>query len=285
MKDSRKLLGEYVQTGSEPAFHGLLTNYVDLVYSAAVRLVGGDKHLAEDVSQTVFVDLAKMARTLPPDVMLGGWLHRHTCFVAATIRRSERRRQARERQAIEMNAANDQLRELMRLRGEVGALHRQLAEATKGREKSVPRPQPNVGSQDQQQQIAIARMRDAKVWVFTFYKYAADHQGQVPTSFDQVADYLDAALRNDLNPGEALRDKEEFAQSTNQFEIVYQGLLNDITNQASTIVMREKEAWQSSDGGWHRTYGFADGHTEIHKAGDGNFGLWESQHLQAAGAQ
>jgi hypothetical protein len=48
--------------------------------------------------------LARMARTLPNDVMLGGWLHRHTCFVAANTMRGERRRQSRERQAVEMNA-------------------------------------------------------------------------------------------------------------------------------------------------------------------------------------
>jgi hypothetical protein len=75
------------------------------------------------------------------------------------------------------------------------------------------------------------------------------------------------------------------AQLTNQFEIVYQGALNEITNSAGTIVIREKEAWQSADGGWHRTYGFADGHSEIHKAEDGDFGPWETQHLQKPLAQ
>jgi prepilin-type processing-associated H-X9-DG protein len=34
------------------------------------------------------------------------------------------------------------------------------------------------------------------------------------------------------------------------------------------------------NGGWNRTYGFADGHTEIHKAEDGNFGPWEEQRIQ-----
>src|SRR5688572_12851256 len=39
--------------------------------------------------------------------MLGGWLHRHTCFVASKIMRGERRRQVRERQAVEMNSIED----------------------------------------------------------------------------------------------------------------------------------------------------------------------------------
>ncbi len=107
MTDSRRLLEEYVRTGSETAFGELAARYVGLVYSAALRLVEGDRHRAEDVAQMVFVDLARKARRLPKEVMLGGWLHRHTCFVAANAMRGERRRQSRERQAVEMNALQD----------------------------------------------------------------------------------------------------------------------------------------------------------------------------------
>jgi RNA polymerase sigma factor (sigma-70 family) len=107
MTDSQILLVDYVQSGSEAAFRELVTRYLGLVYSAALRLVAGDTHRAQDVAQTVFVDLARTARTLSRDVMLGGWLHRHTCFVAANTLRSERRRQSRERQAVEMNALHD----------------------------------------------------------------------------------------------------------------------------------------------------------------------------------
>src|SRR5437762_3640330 len=108
MTDSQKLLAEYVQSGSEAAFRELVTRYVDLVYSTALRLVEGDAHRAEDVAQVVFVDLARAARALSSEVMLGGWLHRHTCFVAAKTMRGERRRQSRERQAAEMNAQERQ---------------------------------------------------------------------------------------------------------------------------------------------------------------------------------
>lgn len=107
MTDSRQLLSEYAQNGSETAFRELVGAYLDLVYSTAVRLVDGDTHRAEDVAQTVFVDLARRAHSLPKNVMLGGWLHRHTCFVAANTMRSERRRQSRERLAIEMSALQD----------------------------------------------------------------------------------------------------------------------------------------------------------------------------------
>lgn len=104
MTDNQQLLADYRQHGSDAAFRELVTRFVGLVYSTALRLVGGDTHQAEDVTQIVFVDLAREARTLSADVRLGGWLHRHTCFVAANALRGERRRQARERQAVEMNA-------------------------------------------------------------------------------------------------------------------------------------------------------------------------------------
>lgn len=108
MTDSQSLLAEFVHSGSDAAFRGLVTGHLDLVYSTALRLVGGDTHWAEDVAQTVFVDLARKARALPKDVRLGGWLHRDTCFVAANLLRGERRRQARERQAVEMNALQNE---------------------------------------------------------------------------------------------------------------------------------------------------------------------------------
>ena len=103
MTDSQQLLAEYRQNGSDAAFRELVTRYLDLVYSTALRLVEGDTHRAEDVTQTVFVDLARKARTLPHEVRLGGWLHRDTCLVAGHTMRGERRRQSRERQAVEMN--------------------------------------------------------------------------------------------------------------------------------------------------------------------------------------
>lgn len=106
MTDSQQLLATYVKTGSEAAFRELLARYIDLVYSTALRLVHGDTHRAEDVAQTVFADLAREAHKLSAETMLGGWLHRDTCFVAAKLMRGERRRHVREQQATEMNAVN-----------------------------------------------------------------------------------------------------------------------------------------------------------------------------------
>jgi RNA polymerase sigma factor (sigma-70 family) len=107
MTDSQQLLADYAANSSERAFRELVARYVDLVYSTAIRLVEGDTHRAKDVAQTVFLDLSRTAAKLAPYSQLGGWLHRHTCFVARTVIRGERRRQARERQAMEMSALNN----------------------------------------------------------------------------------------------------------------------------------------------------------------------------------
>src|SRR5262249_35008745 len=107
MTESQQLLADYAATGSESAFRELLSRYVNLVYSTALRRVDGDTHAAEDITQTVFFDLSRNARKLSRESLLGGWLHRHTCFVAAKSRRGERRRQAREREAALMNATPD----------------------------------------------------------------------------------------------------------------------------------------------------------------------------------
>ena len=105
--DSQQLLAEYSAHGSEAAFRELVARYLNLVYSTALRLVGGDTQLAEDVSQAVFLSLAQKGRTLSGKVMLGGWLHQHTYHVATRAVRSERRRQIREREAVEMNTLQD----------------------------------------------------------------------------------------------------------------------------------------------------------------------------------
>jgi DNA-directed RNA polymerase specialized sigma24 family protein len=64
MTTNQQLLADYLTSGSERAFRELVTRYTGLVYSTDMRLVEGDTHRAEDVAQTVFLDLARLARKL-----------------------------------------------------------------------------------------------------------------------------------------------------------------------------------------------------------------------------
>jgi RNA polymerase sigma factor (sigma-70 family) len=443
MTDSVTLLKDYARNGSEGAFGELVSRYLNLVYAIAMRMVAGDAVLAQDVAQTVFIDLAHNARKLPPDVMLGGWLHRHTCFVASKAVRTERRRRSRERQAVEMNSQTDhseanlaqvaplldeainklaeqdrtaiilrffeqrdlrgvgevlgasenaaqkrvsraleELRVLLKRQGVVlsaGALGalltmesaaapsglalsisatalgasasvaapmtlaklitmtkintaiaglcivgglgaslliqhqaqatiqkqrvaiqqqaRQLMEGEKyaaasGSNESLP-SQPNsrddlarlrreAESLQSQTNILVAlqkenrglrearksplqlvedskeqgllRLTDTHKWVLAFRQFAGDHDGQFPSNFEQAEPFL------------ARSPVAETNLTSEQFEIVYHGMLNAISNPANSMVLREKHAWSDYSGqSWMRAYGFADGHSEIHK--------------------
>lgn len=104
MADDRQLLRQFAADHSESAFGELVTRHLPLVYSIAVRQANGDAHLAKDIAQLVFTDLARKVRALSGDIVLAGWLHRATIFAARQVLRGERRRHLREQQAATMNA-------------------------------------------------------------------------------------------------------------------------------------------------------------------------------------
>ena len=107
MTESQQLLADYVRMARRRPSRSWSPAMLTWCIQRRSGLVEGDPHRAKDVAQTVFVDLARLAAKLSPNSMLGGWLHRHTCFVARTVMRGERRRQARERQAMEMSALDN----------------------------------------------------------------------------------------------------------------------------------------------------------------------------------
>jgi RNA polymerase sigma factor (sigma-70 family) len=471
MNETRHLLAQYVEEGSEEAFRQLVGRYINLVYSTALRLLAGDRHLAEDVTQTVFVRFCQKARVLPRDVMLGGWLHRDTCHVASNLVRGERRRQAREKEMALMESPTDhteanlaavaplldeaidlldeedraaillrffeqydfrsvgrilgssedaarmrvsraldklhlllrkrgvafsaaamatglgaeavtgapaglaatvaatalagsvgagggtatlikimamakiktaiagvlvlggactalwvehketlharqqnraleeqneqlqadnqklsndvartlaeapgksseQERELLRLRNQVSALKRQAAEiaklqakqsATKAQQSEEDQTSP---AEEAEKQLSYAKLNYTKGWVLAFMLYSAKNQDQLPANFEQAAPYFPSELATN-----AAADFVKYGLTNDQFEIVYQGSMKELSAPQSTIVLREKQAWPTSHGTWARGYAFADGHSEIHAAADGNFAPWEAQHM------
>ena len=91
------LLQLYTREGSPSAFAQLAAKYARFVHAIAYRRTR-DPHLAEDVTQAVFIVLARRAETLPRAVSIAGWLHRTTVYTAVSAMRSENRRRHHEHQ-------------------------------------------------------------------------------------------------------------------------------------------------------------------------------------------
>lgn len=106
MNDDAALLRHYVANRSEAAFTELVRRHIGLVHATALRRVGGDAHLADDVTQTVFITLARKAPTLLDRSSLAGWLYLSTQLAAAGVVRGEQRRKAREITAHTMDLTN-----------------------------------------------------------------------------------------------------------------------------------------------------------------------------------
>lgn len=100
------LLERYSREHSQDSFAALVTRYMNLVYSAALRQVRSPQ-LAEEVCQTVFTQLACKADKLKPGTILSAWLYQTTRNASIDVVRSEIRRKLREEIAIQMSAANE----------------------------------------------------------------------------------------------------------------------------------------------------------------------------------
>ncbi len=93
--DEQALIREYVERHSEDAFAELVSRRVNFVYSAALRQAG-NPDLAKDITQVVFILLARKAKQLPAGTLSSGWLFRTTRFVTLAQMRTEAKRRQRE---------------------------------------------------------------------------------------------------------------------------------------------------------------------------------------------
>ena len=103
--DDLTLLRDYARQKSEAAFASLVSRHVNLVYSVALRQVR-DAHLAEEVTQAVFIILARKADSLGDKTILSGWLCRTARNAGLKALRSEWRWHQREREAHMQNLLN-----------------------------------------------------------------------------------------------------------------------------------------------------------------------------------
>src|SRR5271154_6924783 len=106
MNDDLNLLREYARNNSEEAFATLVTRHVNLVYSVALRQVR-DSHLAEEITQAVFIILARKADSLGDKTILPGWLCRTARYASANALTIQRRRQQREQEAFMQSTFNE----------------------------------------------------------------------------------------------------------------------------------------------------------------------------------
>ena len=182
-------------------------------------------------------------------------------------------------QVIEANnslaKSRQQQNELLKLRGEVGRLQQQAHELDRLRaENQQLKVQPpstsseaeNSDAENEQKKIIMRRMDDTKQSLVGVIMFADFNQHQCPTNFDQMASFF--------------TDTNILSETAANFDFVYQGAMTDITNNADTIVFREKQSWPTGKNTWAKIYGFADGHVEVHATPDGNFDEFENQHIQ-----
>ncbi len=104
--DDQQLLREFAENNSDSAFATLVARHVNLVYSAALRFGGNSQH-AEEISQAVFIILARKADSLGKNVVLSGWLYQTARLTAANVIKSEIRRQRREQEAYMQSTLNE----------------------------------------------------------------------------------------------------------------------------------------------------------------------------------
>jgi RNA polymerase sigma factor (sigma-70 family) len=94
--DDLRLLRRYAADGCARSFETVVRRHIAWVYASSLRQVAGDAHLAEDVTQAVFVLLARRAATLHDDTLLTGWLFNTLRFTAKEARRKAARRRKHE---------------------------------------------------------------------------------------------------------------------------------------------------------------------------------------------
>jgi hypothetical protein len=112
-------------------------------------------------------------------------------------------------------------------------------------------------------------MDDARHLSSAVRNYAREHQGEFPSTFDQVGPYLNLGFYKDYEPPQ-----------TSQFEMVYRGSLSELTNVPLQVValIREQQAWPTPGGKRARIYVMAAGEVRVVESDD-NFQSWEAEHI------
>jgi hypothetical protein len=166
--------------------------------------------------------------------------------------------------------------ELLRLRAEVAALRKQTNELARTRAENakmrealaaaakVPAPSPDQTPSDSERAQAMARLTDSKIYGLALLMHFEDNK-RFATNMDELTPYI-GTKNNPLT-------------NTNEFDIMFQGDRNSVTNISGTILIREHQPRQRADGRWTRAYGFLDGHSELRTEPTSNFDDFEREHM------
>jgi RNA polymerase sigma factor (sigma-70 family) len=174
--------------------------------------------------------------------------------------------------------SDKQFNELLKLRGEVGILQRQLGELGKLREENRQLQSQVITAQNEPsqlpteaeyQQLQTETKNSLKELALAMRIYAGDHDLEYPTNFNQ--------LTNELSGQVAIDGKFIGGVGLDDFEFVSPGLVND--NMPDKLILRERILRRTPDGKWERAYAFADDHIELQVSANGNFNDYEKKHM------
>jgi RNA polymerase sigma factor (sigma-70 family) len=164
--------------------------------------------------------------------------------------------------------------ELLRLRGEVGALRQQQSNAQQQQQRQAQQAKIELDQTQAQKQfdsnrvLMINSLRQILVGAMI---NAQDHSGAFPTNFESMTKELGGVAGLD-------------ASRLDEFEFVNPGTVASASS-STTCLFREKTPKHGPDGQWYRAYGFADGHAQILKSPDGNFDAVEKSWQIQSSAQ
>ena len=127
-------------------------------------------------------------------------------------------------------------------------------------------------------------MDDARHLSSAVGKYAREHQGEFPSSFDEAAPYFyEVQAQQDEETRKlesSLPPKQQESLLPSEFEMVYQGSLKELTSIPDQVValLRERQAWPTPRGKWARIYVMANGFVKVVESDD-NFQSWDAEHI------
>jgi hypothetical protein len=235
--------------------------------------------IAAGVAASLLIDQLGRRRALENDALLRHQESQLTQMALENRRLSNLVAEAKSAKSRE----DDRLAEVARLRAEAESLRQKASQ----RNREVPGPHRLSGAQvfstsdssvRDHNDVGVRRMGggrvgDAITLAQAMRLYAKDHEGKFPSSLEDVSPYLPKDSSDSQSWYHPLT-------GTNEFELVFQGSLTDLTNipPHRVALIRERQPWPTADGKFGRVYGCADGAATT-VISDDNFQSWDAQHI------